>query len=164
MKKSANARFAITNWDEKPYSEGPDLPKLTRATVTKTFTGDIEGEGQVIPYDVRQRQLGNIRRPRAGRRTNRRQSRQLRAPTHRSIRERPGQGILFRRPLLRNRRVERPSRRRHFLRRSRQRSSFHDDVRVGVAGVSIGSGAALTTYSLPEDSVHQRVTPSAWRT
>ena len=46
MKKSANARFAITNWDEKPYSEGPDLPRLTRATVTKTLTGDIEGEGQ----------------------------------------------------------------------------------------------------------------------
>ena len=47
MKKSANARFAIKNWDEKPYSEGEDLPRLTRATVTKTFTGDIEGEGQV---------------------------------------------------------------------------------------------------------------------
>ena len=47
MKKSANARFAIQSWDEKPYSEGPDLPKLTRATVTKTFTGDIEGEGHV---------------------------------------------------------------------------------------------------------------------
>jgi hypothetical protein len=47
MKKTANARFAITSWDEKPYSEGPDLPKLTRATVKKTFTGDIEGEGQV---------------------------------------------------------------------------------------------------------------------
>ena len=47
MQKSANARFAIKRWDEKPYSEGPDLPRLTRATVTKTFTGDIEGEGQV---------------------------------------------------------------------------------------------------------------------
>ena len=47
MKKSANARFAIQSWDEKPYSEGPDLLKLTRATVTKTFTGDIEGEGHV---------------------------------------------------------------------------------------------------------------------
>ena len=35
MKTRANARFAIKNWDEKPYSEGPDLPKLTRATVTK---------------------------------------------------------------------------------------------------------------------------------
>jgi hypothetical protein len=47
MKKTANARFAIKNWDEKPYSEGPDLPRLTRASVTKTFAGDIEGEGQV---------------------------------------------------------------------------------------------------------------------
>ena len=47
MKKSATARFAIKGWDEKPYSEGQDLPKLTRAAVTKTFTGDIEGEGQV---------------------------------------------------------------------------------------------------------------------
>jgi hypothetical protein len=47
MKKSANARFAIKNWEEDPYSEGQGLPRLTRASVTKTFTGDIEGEGQV---------------------------------------------------------------------------------------------------------------------
>ena len=47
MKKNANARFAIKSWDEKAYSEGQDLPRLTRARVTKTFTGDIEGEGQV---------------------------------------------------------------------------------------------------------------------
>jgi hypothetical protein len=47
MKKSANARFAIKTWDEKSYSEGEDLPRLTRASVTKTFTGDLEGEGQV---------------------------------------------------------------------------------------------------------------------
>jgi hypothetical protein len=47
MKQTAKARFAIKSWDEKPYSEGPDLPKLTRASVRKTFTGDIEGEGQV---------------------------------------------------------------------------------------------------------------------
>lgn len=47
MKQSANARFAIQSWDEKPYSEGPDLPKLTRASVSKTFTGDVEGEGHV---------------------------------------------------------------------------------------------------------------------
>ena len=46
-KKTANARFAIKGWDEKPYSEGQDLPKLTRAAVTRSFTGDIEGEGQV---------------------------------------------------------------------------------------------------------------------
>ena len=47
MKKSANARFAIKAWDEKPYSENPDQPKLTRASVIKTYTGDIEGEAQV---------------------------------------------------------------------------------------------------------------------
>ena len=46
MKKTASARFAIENWDEKPYSEGQNQPKLTRATVTKTLTGDIEGESQ----------------------------------------------------------------------------------------------------------------------
>src|SRR5512134_1377423 len=47
MKKSAKARFAIKSWDEKPYSEGQDRPRLTRASVTKTYTGDIEGEGEV---------------------------------------------------------------------------------------------------------------------
>jgi hypothetical protein len=47
MKQTANARFAIKNWDEKAYSEGQDLPRLTRATVTRTFTGDIDGESQV---------------------------------------------------------------------------------------------------------------------
>jgi hypothetical protein len=47
MKKNANARFAIKKWDEKPYSEGEGLPRLTRVSVTKTFTGDIEGEGHV---------------------------------------------------------------------------------------------------------------------
>ncbi|HEY6825834.1 MAG TPA: DUF3224 domain-containing protein [Gemmatimonadaceae bacterium] len=47
MTKTARSRFAIKSWEEKPYSEGPDLPKLTRASVVKTLTGDIEGEGQV---------------------------------------------------------------------------------------------------------------------
>jgi hypothetical protein len=47
MKQTANARFAIKSWEEKPYSEGQDLPKMTRASVSKTFTEDIEGEGQV---------------------------------------------------------------------------------------------------------------------
>jgi hypothetical protein len=47
MKKNASARFAIKSWDEKPYSEGQNLPKLTRASVRKAFTGDIEGESEV---------------------------------------------------------------------------------------------------------------------
>ena len=47
MSNTAHARFAITNWQEKPYSEGENLPKMTRASVTKTYTGDIEGESQL---------------------------------------------------------------------------------------------------------------------
>jgi hypothetical protein len=47
MKQRANARFTIRTWDEKPYDEGEGLPRLTRATVTKTFSGDVEGEGRV---------------------------------------------------------------------------------------------------------------------
>ena len=47
MKSLANSRFTIKSWDEKPYGEGQDLPRLTRAAVTKTFTGDIAGEGHV---------------------------------------------------------------------------------------------------------------------
>ena len=47
MKQRANARFAIKSWDEKAYSEGPNQPKLARASVAKTFTGDIEGERHV---------------------------------------------------------------------------------------------------------------------
>jgi hypothetical protein len=45
--KTANARFAIKSWDEKPYGEGEGRPRLTRASVTRTYTGDIEAEGQV---------------------------------------------------------------------------------------------------------------------
>jgi len=41
------AHFAIKSWDEKAYEEGDGLPKLTHAHVTKAFTGDLEGEGQV---------------------------------------------------------------------------------------------------------------------
>jgi hypothetical protein len=47
MRNTANARFAITSWNEQAYSEGEHQPKLTRASVNKTYTGDIEGDGQV---------------------------------------------------------------------------------------------------------------------
>jgi hypothetical protein len=47
MMKTAKSRFAIKTWDETPYDEGQGLPKLTRASVAKTFTGDLSGEGQV---------------------------------------------------------------------------------------------------------------------
>jgi hypothetical protein len=38
-----NATFAVESWDESPFDETPGLPKLTRATVTKQFSGDITG-------------------------------------------------------------------------------------------------------------------------
>jgi hypothetical protein len=47
MKRRATAMFAIIGWDEKPYNEAVGLPKLTRASVTKTFSGDLEGESQL---------------------------------------------------------------------------------------------------------------------
>ena len=47
MKNVANSQFTIMSWDEKAYSEGQDLPKMTRAAVKKKFTGDISGEGEV---------------------------------------------------------------------------------------------------------------------
>ena len=47
MKLRASARFAIKSWDEKPYGEAPNLPKLTRASVMKTYNGEIVGEGHV---------------------------------------------------------------------------------------------------------------------
>ena len=58
MKKTASARFSIKSWDEKPYSEGKDLPKMTRASVDKTFSGDIDGEGHV-EYVMMYRSDGN---------------------------------------------------------------------------------------------------------
>ena len=47
MKELARAEFEIKNWDEKPYSEIAGAPKLTRASVTKVYKGDIEGEGKL---------------------------------------------------------------------------------------------------------------------
>jgi hypothetical protein len=47
MKNVASSRFTIRSWDEKAYSKGQDVLKPTRAAVTKTFTGDIAGEGHV---------------------------------------------------------------------------------------------------------------------
>ena len=45
MSKRATATFQVKSWDEKPYDEIDEGPKLTRASVTKSFRGDIEGEG-----------------------------------------------------------------------------------------------------------------------
>jgi hypothetical protein len=42
------ATFEITNWDEKPVEEWTG-GKLTRATVSKRYSGDIEGDA-VLEY------------------------------------------------------------------------------------------------------------------
>lgn len=47
MKELARATFEIKNWDEKPYDEMAEASKLTRASVTKVYKGDIEGEGKL---------------------------------------------------------------------------------------------------------------------
>jgi hypothetical protein len=47
MRKQAKATFAIISWDEKPYSEIQGSPKLTRVSATKSYQGDIKGEGKV---------------------------------------------------------------------------------------------------------------------
>ena len=43
MRGHAKATFEVKSWDEKPYQE-IDGVKFTRASVTKTYRGDIDGE------------------------------------------------------------------------------------------------------------------------
>ena len=57
MKNRANATFKLESWDEKPYNEIEGAPKLTRAKVTKTYHGDIEGES-ILEYLMMYRQDG----------------------------------------------------------------------------------------------------------
>ena len=58
MRNIIHARFAITKWDEAPVGDVSAAPKVTRAVVTKTFTGDLEGEGHV-EYVMTYRADGN---------------------------------------------------------------------------------------------------------
>jgi hypothetical protein len=47
MRKQAKATFTIKSWDEKTYDEMDGAPKLTRVSATKSYQGDIEGEGKL---------------------------------------------------------------------------------------------------------------------
>jgi hypothetical protein len=40
----AKATFEVTSWDETPYAEPADGLTLSRITVAKNFSGEIEGE------------------------------------------------------------------------------------------------------------------------
>jgi len=44
MRTQASGKFAVKTWDEKPYKEFEGGGKLTQASVTQTFQGDIEGD------------------------------------------------------------------------------------------------------------------------
>lgn len=46
MSTRATASFEITAWEQTDYDEPAEGPKLSRATVRKTFRGDIEGESR----------------------------------------------------------------------------------------------------------------------
>ena len=43
MKVHTSAIFEVKSWNENPFDEGAGLPKLTKAAVTKSYSGDIEG-------------------------------------------------------------------------------------------------------------------------
>jgi hypothetical protein len=47
MRKEAKATFGIKSWDENTYNEIEGAPKLTRVSATKSYQGDIEGEGKL---------------------------------------------------------------------------------------------------------------------
>ncbi len=55
MSKQAQATFELKSWNEEPYNEMKGGPKLTRAHVTKSYKGDIEGEG-TLEYLMMHRQ------------------------------------------------------------------------------------------------------------
>ncbi len=43
----ATGSFDVSSWDEEPYWEDEQGRRLTRASVTQAFSGDLEGEGTV---------------------------------------------------------------------------------------------------------------------
>jgi hypothetical protein len=43
MSSEINATFEIKGWDEQPFDEAIGVSKLTRASVVKEYTGDVEG-------------------------------------------------------------------------------------------------------------------------
>jgi len=43
MTTRANASFKIESWEEQPLAGATEAPRVTRALVTKSFAGDLEG-------------------------------------------------------------------------------------------------------------------------
>ncbi|MDA3645872.1 DUF3224 domain-containing protein [Saccharopolyspora indica] len=45
MNITVQAEFEIDSWDEVPYEEPEDGPKLTKVVIRKTYRGALEGTG-----------------------------------------------------------------------------------------------------------------------
>ena len=45
---ATKTRFRIVSWDETPFDEPEDGPKLTRAHVKKSFQGELSGTGNLM--------------------------------------------------------------------------------------------------------------------
>lgn len=58
MTKRAKATFEVKAWEENPYDEIDGAPKLTRASIAKSYQGDIEGEG-TLEYLMMYREDGS---------------------------------------------------------------------------------------------------------
>ena len=43
-----NATFKVTGWDEEPFDEPEDGPKLSRVHVKRSFHGDLSGTGNLV--------------------------------------------------------------------------------------------------------------------
>ena len=39
--------FTVLGWDEQPYDDATDMPRLTQATVSEELEGGIEGEASI---------------------------------------------------------------------------------------------------------------------
>jgi len=58
MKAHAKGTFELKAWDEKPFNEINGMPKLTRASVIKSYQGAITGEG-ILEYLMMYRDDGS---------------------------------------------------------------------------------------------------------
>lgn len=47
MTTHATATFKVDAWDEKPWDTAEGQPKMTRAEVTKSFEGDLQGTSKL---------------------------------------------------------------------------------------------------------------------
>jgi hypothetical protein len=47
MRTHADATFKVDAWDEKPWDIADGQPKMTRAEVTKSFDGDLQGTSKL---------------------------------------------------------------------------------------------------------------------